>query len=332
MNLSFQYPEALWLLLLIPVFIVVFVLNLLWKKRKRKLLGDPLLVNELLAGHSQPKSVIKFLLITLAFGCGCLALANPRKPDPDSTDARRGIDIVLAIDISNSMKATDVAPSRLAKAKQFVSKLIDRLQDDRVGLVVFAGNAYAQMPLTFDREASRMYVATSTPEQITAQGTNLSEAFEKADFIFGKEDERFRSVILITDGETHDDNALEKLKELAAKGIMVNTVGLGSAEGSRIVDSLGNAKKDVNGQVVISKLNEDILKNIAAATNGRYIHLGNTNEAVAGILEQFSQIEKKALGDTSLYNYSSFYYWLAVPMLLLMAIEIFFPDKKHRRL
>jgi Ca-activated chloride channel homolog len=298
------------------------------KRKTRKRIGDAQLVKELSANHSSAKTVIKFLLITIAFACGCVALANPRVPDKNSGEARKGIDVVIALDVSNSMKATDIAPDRLSRAKQFISHVIDNLQDDRVGLVVFAGYGYAQMPLTFDYEAARLYVSSADPSNISAQGTSIADAFDKANILFGKESERFKSIILITDGETHDENAMEKLKDLAAKGVMVNTVGIGSPEGSTIKDTAGNVKMDASGQPVVSKLNEQILEQIAQATNGVYVHLQNTDVAVKQVMNQYAQINKKALGDTSLYTYETYYTWLAVPMLLLLIAETFLPDRK----
>lgn len=291
-------------------------------------MGDVHLVKELSKNHSSTKTIIKFSLVAIAFACGCIALANPRIPDKNSGEVRKGIDVVIALDVSNSMKATDIAPDRLSRAKQFISRIIDNLKDDRVGLVVFAGYGYAQMPLTFDYDAARLYVASADPANISAQGTSIADAFDKANLLFGKESERFKSIILITDGETHDENAMEKLKELADKGVMVNTVGIGSPEGSTIKDSSGNVKTDASGQPVVSKLNEQILQQIAQATNGIYVHLQSSDAAVKQVMNQYTQIEKKALGDTSLYTYESYYTWLALPMLLLLIAETFLPDRK----
>jgi Ca-activated chloride channel family protein len=174
-----------------------------------------------------------------------------------------------------------------------------------------------------------LYVSTANPNAISAQGTSISDALKKSDIAFGEETDRFRSIVLITDGETHDEDALEKAKELAGKGVMINTIGIGSAEGSTIIDTTtGGPKKDEGGQVVVSKLNEQILQQIATVTNGVYIHLESAEAAVNQVMAQYSQIEKKALGDTSLYNYQTFYMWLAVPMLGLLLIELFIPDRK----
>lgn len=332
MNYQFQYPQAFWLLTLIPVFILLFLLSQLKKRKAIKKAGNASLIKKLYKNYSSAKTIFKICLLAIAFAFGCIVIANPRKPDAASGETRKGIDIVIALDVSNSMKATDIAPDRLSRAKQFISKLIDKLPDDRIGLVVFAGYAYAQMPLTFDHDAAKMYVSIADPKNIAAQGTSISDALEKTDFLFGDQTERFRSVILITDGETHDDNALEITKEMATKGIMINTVGIGSAEGSEIIDSTGIPKKDAQGQIVISKLNEKLLQQIAAATNGKYIHLQSSDAAVADVLSQYSQIDKKALGDLSLYSYKTFYAWLSVPMLLLLVGELFLPDRKKIRL
>lgn len=329
MNLQFQYPQAFYLLALVPFFVLLFIFYQLWKRKKIKQTGDPKLVKALFKNHSSVKSIIKFSLITLVFTAGCVAVANPRKRDESSAEARKGIDLVIALDVSNSMLATDIAPNRLARAKQFISKLIDNLKDDRIGLVVFAGNAYLQMPLTFDQSAARLYVSTASPNAINVQGTSIGDALQKAEVAFGEESDRFRSVVLITDGETHDADALDKAKELAGKGVMINTVGIGSVQGSTITDTAtANPKTDETGQVIVSKLNEQLLKQISATTNGTYIHLESAEAAVKEVLAQYTDIEKKALGDASSFTYQTFYAWLVAPMLLLLMIELFIPDRK----
>jgi Ca-activated chloride channel family protein len=328
LNIQFQYPHAFWLLLVIPFLLLIFVWYQAWKKKAAKRIGDVQLVKALSKNHSSLKTFLKFFLIVIAFACGCVALANPRIPDENSNEVRKGIDVVIALDVSNSMKATDIAPDRLARAKQFIFRLVDNLPDDRIGLVVFAGYGYAQMPLTFDHDAAKLYVAAADPSNISAQGTSIGDAFDKASFLFGEESERFKSIVLITDGETHDENALDKLKELKEKGVMVNTIGIGSPEGSTIMDSAGRVKTDASGQPVVSKLNEEILQQMALSTNGVYVHLQSAEAAVKQVMQQYSQIDKKALGDTSLLTYQTYYAWLAAPMLLLLIVETFLPDRK----
>lgn len=326
MTYQFQYPQAFWLLLLLPLFLLLFVLYKTWKRKTVIRIGAPHLVKALYPGYSSAKTIIKFTLLFVAFALGCIALANPRKPEP-SAEIRKGIDIVIAMDVSNSMMATDISPNRLTRAKQFVSKFIDRLEEDRTSLVFFAGYGYIRTPLTFDKGSTKLFVSVANPASINQQGTNISDALNKSLFVFGEQEERFRTVVLITDGETHDDDAIETAKQLAQKGIMINTVGIGSEEGSTLLDSSGNVKKD-QGQVVVSKLNEKLLKEISAATNGIYIRLAGTDDAVEKIASQFSEIDKKALGDMSTFTYHPFYAWLAVPMVLLLITEVFFPDRK----
>ncbi len=334
MDYTFQYPEALWLLSLIPLFLILYFFYLLWKRKKIKKFGEVQLIKELSSSHSVAKSFIKVGLLLLAFAFGCIALANPRIPDETSGDARKGIDIVVALDISNSMLATDIEPSRLEKAKQMVSKLMDKMENDRISLVLFAGYGYIKFPLTFDHVTAKMMVSIADPENITlsSQGTNISDALDKSALAFGDETERFKSIVLITDGETHDEEAEATIKKIADMGIMVNTVGIGSTEGAMILDSAGKSKKDAEGQVIISKLNEQLLKDIANATHGIYVHLQSSDEAVATILSQYEHIEKKALGDKSQFIYQSFYSWMAIPMLILLILEIFFPDRKKEKI
>lgn len=331
MNWQFQYPQALYLLAILPLLVLLYILYRAWRKSAIKKVGDERLVNKLIASHSTKKSLVRFICIFLAFAAGIIALANPRFPDESSADAKKGIDIVVALDVSNSMLATDLPPDRMTRAKNFITRLIDEMPDDRVALVVFAGNAYVQMPLTFDRSAAKMYVSTAGPQSVSSQGTSITEALEKSDVAFGENSERFKSIILITDGETHDQGAMEKLPELASKGIMINTVGLGSPEGSNIIDpATKQPKTDESGQVVVSKLNEEILKQLSAGTNGVYIHLVNAESAVKSIQEQYKDIEKKAMSDMSLFNYKSYYIWLALPMLILLLVEIFISERKKK--
>jgi Ca-activated chloride channel family protein len=273
--------------------------------------------------------MLRFAFLFLAFALGVIAVANPRVREGGDNEQRKGIDLILALDVSNSMLATDLQPNRLARARLFMNKLIDKLGDDRIGLVVFAGKSYVQMPLTFDQGAARMYISTSGPGTVNVQGTSITEALDKSMNAFGDDNDRFKSIVLITDGETHDEAALEKVQELAQRGIMVNTIGIGSVEGSVIEDTATKSpRRDENGQVVVSKLNEQLLQQVAKATNGVYVHLESSDAAVQQVLNQYVNIEKKALGDASLFSYKSYYAWVLVPMLLLLLVEVLMGDRK----
>lgn len=312
-----------------PVIILFYLGYQLWRKRAIHRLGNPTLVKSMFPTFSLGKSIFRFVLFIVAFALGCIAIANPRRPDDVQQDVRKGIDVVLALDVSNSMTATDVPPSRLERAKAMLYKLIDGMPNDRIGLVLFAGNAYIQMPLTTDHGAAKLFIGAATPGTINAQGTAIADALDKCSLAFQSESDRFKSVVLVSDGETHDDNALQTAQSLAAKGMMINTVGIGSTIGAAFMDTATHAeKRDASGAVVVSKLNEQLLQQVADATNGVYINLQNTDKTVAELMEHLSHIEKKAYGDVSQFTYHTFYAWLALPMLLLLIGEMFFPERK----
>lgn len=331
MNWQFQYTQAFWALAAIPVFLLFYLSYILWRRWVAKKMGNPKLVKELHKNHSPVKAASKFFLVIIAFALGCLAIANPRKPDNTFMEARKGIDIMIALDVSNSMLANDMDPDRLSNAKEFIFTLMNRLPDDRIGLVLFAGSAYVQMPLTFDRSAAEVIVSAANPAALPAQGTSISDALKKADLAFPQDSKRFKTVVLVTDGETHDENAVETANELKEKGIMINTVGIGSPGGAAIIDPvLKTEKRDLSGKVVVSKLNEQLLQQVAAATNGQYVHFTSAAAVTSTLVKHLSQIEKTAIGDPSSFTYTSFYIWLALPMLLLLVAELFIPDRKRK--
>jgi Ca-activated chloride channel homolog len=236
---------------------------------------------------------------------------------------------VIALDVSNSMLATDLPPSRLDRAKQMVLKLMEQMPNDRIALVVFAGKAYLQMPLTTDHKAAGIFVSSASPDAVPTQGTVFSEALRMSSKAFNTKEGRFKSVVLISDGEDFDEEALKAADELAEEGVMVCTVGLGSAEGSQIPDPATNDfKRDAMGNVVISKLNEEELKQIAERTKGSYVHFENTEGTVNALMHQLSQVEKKSFTDVSLLNYHSYYMWFTMAMFLLLVGEFLLPERK----
>jgi Ca-activated chloride channel family protein len=329
MNFQYQYPEAFWLLLLVPLIAALWAGYLFWQKRTARRIGDEKLVAALTANHSKTKSRIKFFLFLFAFALGCLALANPRKPDDASAEIRKGIDAVIALDVSNSMLATDVAPNRLTQAQNLLTTLIDKMPNDRIGFVVFAGNAYTQMPLSTDHQAAKLFITTANPGTVPEQGTVIADALLQSNAAFEEGSQRFKTIILVTDGETHDEEALATAQDLAKKGVMINTVGIGSVTGSTIVDTAaGGLKKDEEGNTVVSKLNEQLLQQLAETTNGAYVHLTAVAPAATVLLDQYKNVEKKALVDTTGLTYESFYWWLLLPMFLLLLAELFLPDRK----
>src|SRR5438876_4700745 len=316
MNFQFQYKIFVWLFLGIPILILLFLGLLQWKRKVTKRIGDKRLVKVLISNYSSKRFTSKFIFLSLAFALGVAAVMNPRKPGGSESINRKGIDVAIALDVSKSMLATDLQPSRLERAKQFITRLMNEMPNDRIALVLFAGKAYLQMPLTVDHGAAAMYISSAGPDAVPQQGTVISDALNMSVRAFDNTDRRFKTIVLISDGEDHDEEAINTAEELSQQGVMINTIGIGSAEGSEIIDpATGEAKKDpATGATVITKLNEDELKQIAEKTNGIYIHLQNSDETVNSLQKQLSQIERKALGDVSLMNFKTYYLWLAAAM------------------
>jgi Ca-activated chloride channel family protein len=320
----------MWLFIALAVTILLFFKVLLWKKKTRKKIGDKNLVNALTSTYSSRLFTGKFILFLLAFALGIITVMNPGKIGGKENINRKGIDVAIALDVSKSMLVTDIAPSRLERAKQFISKLMSEMPDDRIALVLFAGKAYLQMPLTTDHGAAKLFVSSAGPNTIPAQGTVISDALKMSANAFSNTEKRYKAVVLISDGEDHDQAAMETATELSQQGVMINTIGIGSPEGATITDPVtGQLKTDETGNTVISKLNEDELKQIATATNGVYVRLESSDETVSLIKEHLSQIEKKAFGDVSQINFNTWYWWFAGLMFILLLLEIFLPETKR---
>jgi Ca-activated chloride channel family protein len=330
LDFRFEHIEFVWLFAAIGFFLLLFIFLLLWKRRVKKRIGDKNLVNHLIRNFSSAKFSIKFFCMSVAFAAGVVAVMNPRKAGTDESINRKGIDVVIALDVSKSMLAQDLQPSRLDRAKQLIINLMNEMPNDRIGLVLFAGKAYLQMPLTTDHNAARLFVASAGPGSVPQQGTVVSQALKMSAGVFNNKEKRFKSVVLISDGEDHDPDALKTATELAEQGVMVNTIGLGTPEGTTITEPVtGEIKKDEAGNTVISKLNEEELKQIAATTNGVYNRLQSSNETIDVLMKQFSQIEKKAFEDNSLLDYKTFFQWFAAAMLLLLLAEFLIPETRQ---
>ncbi|MBN8675862.1 MAG: VWA domain-containing protein [Chitinophagales bacterium] len=330
MNFRFQYYYYIWLLAAVLVFLLLFLLLLQWKKKVRTKMGDAKLVAVLTQSFSPVLFTSKFILLSLGFAVGVIAAMNPRKSGDADSVTRKGIDVVVAMDVSKSMLAADLAPNRLERAKQFVNKLMNEMPDDRIALVLFAGKAYIQMPLTTDHGAAQFFVSSATPDAVPQQGTLISDALTMSVNAFNIKERRFKAIVLISDGEEHDAQAIATAEKLAEQGVLINTVGVGSPEGSTITDpATGQNKLDEAGNVVLSKLNEEVLKQVAATTNGVYVRLQSSDDAVKEIKAQLGQIERKAFSDISLVNYKTLFMWFAGAMFLLLLVEHFIPEAKR---
>ncbi len=328
---SFAHIEYLLLLLALVPVALLFFLNSRWKKKTTKKLGDEHLIKLLTANHSSKKFSLKFWLLFFAIAFASIGAANLRQPGKNESINRKGRDVIIAMDVSKSMLADDIKPNRLEKAKQFVSKLIDALPDDRIGLIWFAGKAYMPMPLTADEGAAKLFVQSASPDAVPTQGTVIGEAIQLAAQSFSTEAKRYRIVILITDGEDHYEASVENAQRLKEQGILLITVGLGTEEGSTITEpGTTEFKKDKLGQTVISKLNETLLKKIALANGGMYGNLQNIDAMVKEVSGVVNQLEKKATEDNGVpTNFYQYFIWFLAAAFLLLLIDIFVSEKKR---
>lgn len=328
----FAYKNILWLLTLIPILIVGYVLLTQRKKRQLASFGDPELVNELMPERSTTRSAIKFAILLLALTLLIFAAARPQFGQNEQTIKRQGIEVMVALDISNSMLAEDVAPSRLDRAKQMLSKLIDKMQEDKIGLVVFAGDAYTQLPITCDYVSAKMFLSTISPNLIQTQGTAIGSAIHTAMRSFGSEQsEAGRAIILITDGENHEDDAIEAAKQAKEAGIHLYVIGIGTAQGAPIpISGTNNYMKDRSGQVVVTKLNEQMAKNIAQAGDGAYIHCDNTNTAMRALQQEIDHLATAEIETTVYTDYNEQYQSFALIAFILLVIEFFIFNRKHQ--
>ncbi len=330
--LQFEYIEFLLFLILIPVLVGVFLYAIAKKRSIAKKMGEPLLIQQLTADYSPGSFFSKFLLAVLAFGMLVVVLANLRNPAGEEKVNRDGIDVMLALDVSKSMLAQDIKPSRLERAKQVLSRLIDKLGNDRIGIVIFAGRAYLQMPLTGDNTATKMYLSSATTESVPTQGTVIGDALKTCSSSFNTKEKKYKAIILISDGEDHDETAIKTAEELAASGVVIYTVGIGSSQGAPLIDeATGELKKDNEGNTVISKLNESTLKSIAAKANGEYLLFNNSDAVVSSIYSQLSSLDQRNITDDSLVNYKSYFQYFLIAALLFLVIEVFISERKRAR-
>nr|WP_294903838.1 VWA domain-containing protein [uncultured Lacibacter sp.] len=327
---SFAHIEYLLLLVVVIPVVLFFILNKRWKKKTKKKLGDEELVNLLTANHSEKKFSIKFYVMLAAIVLTAVGAANLRTAGKAENVNRKGRDIMIALDVSKSMLADDIKPTRLDRAKQFVNKLLDQLPDDRIGLIWFAGKAYLPMPLTADQGAAKLYLQSSAPDAVPTQGTVIGEALRLAAESFPQESKRYKIVVLITDGEDHDEAAENMARQLKDRGILLLSIGLGTEEGSPITDpETKEFKKDNLGQTVVSKLNEPLLRKLASVNGGLYGNLENTDAMLEEVTAVINQLEKKGVeGEVSNTNYNNFFIWFLAVALLLLIAELFIHERK----
>ena len=289
--LRFEDPIYLWMLFIIPI--LVLMRFIVWRKRKRNLrkFGDPSLLKEMMPDVSKYRPTIKFCLLLSAITILIFMVARPQVGSKISHEKREGIEVLIALDISNSMLAQDVIPSRLEKSKLLIEDLVDHFTNDKVGLVVFAGDAFVQLPITNDYVSAKMFLQNINPSLITTQGTDLARAISLSQSCFTQREHIGRAIIVITDGEDHEGGALEAAREAYKKGINVFILGVGTSKGAPIPDGNGGYLKDNSGQTILSALNEQMCQQVAKAGNGVYIHIDNTSDAQEKLDKELSKLQ-----------------------------------------
>lgn len=331
--LRFEHIEYLLLLLLIPLAILLYQKEQRWKQRTIAKIGDEGLVKLLIRNFSPQKHKLRFIVALMALFCLIVGTANLQSASQVEVISRRGIDVVIALDVSKSMLATDVAPNRLERAKLFVNKLISQLGNNRIALVIFAGKAYLQMPLTTDFNAAALFVNGSNPEMAPVQGTNISNALEVANGAFGTEHEKFKAVILVTDGEDHDKEAVNTAGQLSEQGVVVQTIGIGTIRGSSIQNpATGENIRDTKNDIVISRLNERLLTDIAAKANGIYQPLSDIETVTDKVKDQLNRMDQKMIRDNRSMSYRSFFQWFLLLALAALTCELFISEKRKTQM
>ncbi len=330
----FANIELLWLLLSIPAFIAAHIYYTAHKRRQLAEFGDPELLATLAPNASQVRSHVKFSILMVALALLIVAAARPQFGQKEQTVKRQGIEVMIALDISNSMLAEDVAPSRLDRAKQMLSKMIDNMVDDKVGLVVFAGEAYTQLPITCDYVSAKMFLNTITPDLIKVQGTAIGDAIATSIRGFGSEQsEASRAIILITDGENHEDDAIAAAQKAKEMGIHLYVIGIGKPEGAPIpVPGTNNYRKDRSGNVVVTRLNEQMCQEVAKAGNGTYVRCDNTNTAMRALQKEIDTLATTEIETKVFTDYNEQYQSFVLIALLLLVIDFFILNRKNKKL
>jgi Ca-activated chloride channel family protein len=327
-------PELWWLFLLGPVMFLFFWISIWSKNRRLDRFGDSSLLSSLVTELSSVNTGIKYILWRLAAGFLVLALINPQLGSKMAEAKVKGIDIIVALDVSNSMMAEDLSPNRLVAANRAISKMLEKLQGDRVGIIVFAGQAFVQLPITSDYSAGKLFLSTIDTDVVPVQGTDIGAAIDLSMSSFSEDSPAQKAIVVITDGENHEADAVVAAQEAAKEGIRVFTIGMGSPDGTPIPQYNGNTrtgfKKDQEGNIVVTKLNEQMLREIAKAGNGAYIRASNAEVGLEPLLAELNQIEKTDMGSVAYAEYEDRFQIFLALALACLVLEFFLGNQKGR--
>jgi Ca-activated chloride channel family protein len=329
-----EAPTYFYFLAIVPAMIVLFLLVLWWKKRTQNKFSDLSLLHKIAPNSSTFKSSLKLVMLLLGITFLVISLTNPKMGTKLKTIKREGVDVVFALDVSKSMLAEDIAPNRLEKAKQIISKTIDKLGSDRVGIIIYAGNSYPLLPITTDHAAANMFLQNATPEMVSSQGTAINDALELAKTYYDNDDQTNRFLIILSDGEDHQEETKQVAQNLANEGVKIFTVGIGTEKGGpiplRINGSMIGYKKDRNGETVITKRTLEVLQGIADASNGKYIDGNITEKPVKIISEIITNAEKNEFETKQFDDYKDQFQWFLGLGLFFLIIDVFLLDKKTK--
>ncbi len=328
--INFAQAQYLFLLLLIPFFFLIQALVLRLRRRRIRKFGDEKLVRELMPSYAKAKVWVRLTLFSVGFFFFVIGLSRPQIGAKLKEHETKGAEIMIALDVSNSMLAEDYSPNRLERAKLAISRLVDKLRDDRIGLIVFAGNSFVQLPITTDYVSAKMFMNSISTESVPVQGTAIGEAINTAMRSFSSQSEKSRAIIVITDGENHEDDPVAAAKQAAEMGVRVFTIGVGSPEGKPIPMD-GELLKDKDGNIVVSRLDESVLQEVAQAGNGVYVRAGNSEFGLNPIIEDIRRMEDEKYSSIVFEEYDEqFMYFLAIA-LFFFVIEMLVGDRRSKR-
>ncbi len=328
--LFFAQPLYLYLLLLVPLFPLAYGIGRILRRRRLREFGDQAMVEALMPDLSRSKGWVRVVLFSLAMAFFFIGLSRPRTGARLVEHASRGAEIIIALDVSNSMLAQDYSPNRLERAKLAISRISDRLQDDRIGLVLFAGSSFVQLPVTTDYVSAKMFLSSIDTDSVPVQGTAIGEAIRLCIRSFSAQSEKSRVIIVISDGENHEDDPVEMAATAAQMGIKVYTIGVGSAEGQPIPMN-GDLLRDSNGEIVVSRLDEETLRNIASAGGGAYVHAGNEEFGLNTIINDIRALEAEDFGSVMFEEYDEQYMYFFGLALLFFVLEMLVGERRPRR-
>lgn len=327
-----DHPYYFYLLAALPLLLLLYLFQYFWKRRQQKQFGDLHLLKRLAPERSKVKPLLKHILLLLAVGFLSLGLVNPRIGTRLETVKREGVDIVFAVDVSKSMLTEDVRPNRLEKAKQIISRTLDNLVSDRVGMIIYAARAYPQLPITTDYSAARLFLKTVDTDIIPSQGTAIAQAIEMATGYFDDKDQKNRILVLLTDGEDHEEGFREAARKAEEQGIRIYSLGIGTERGAPVPDIRNGMKigykRDRSNQVVVSQLQPQVLKEISDITDGAYRHARSTRETVEYLMNEIEQMEKKEFEAQTFADYEDQFQWFLGVAILLLVIDVLILERK----